>query len=390
MRILMLSKACLVGTYQRKLEELARLPDVDLTVVVPPSWRDERGVQTLERAHTQGYNLFVEPIALNGQFHLHFYPGLGRRMRQVQPDLVHVDEEPYNLATVQAMWLARRAGARTLFFSWQNLKRRYPLPFRWFERATLRWAEYAIAGNCDAMDVWRSKGYTGPMRVIPQFGVDPETFRPSPDGRAPGRGFIAGYVGRLVEEKGVDVLLRAAAALPGAWRLYIVGEGPARAGLIALARELNIAERVIFDPWIPSTRVPAYYGQLDVLVLPSRTRPNWKEQFGRVLVEAMACGVPVIGSTCGEIPNVIGDAGLIFPEEDVAALRGALERLMRDDALRAVLAARGRARVLARYTQAQVARETWEVYRELIGLPQAARSSGSTERSPARPPAFGR
>jgi glycosyltransferase involved in cell wall biosynthesis len=158
---------------------------------------------------------------------------------------------------------------------------------------------------------------------------------------------------------------------------------------MALARELGIADRVSFDPLIPSMRVPAYYSQLDALVLPSRTRPNWKEQFGRVLVEAMACGVPVVGSTCGEIPNVIGDAGLIFPEEDVNALRAALVRLMHDDSLRAGLAERGRERVLTSYTQAQVAHATWEVYRDLIGLPQSARSSGSTERSPAHPPAIG-
>jgi len=362
----MLSKACLVGAYQRKLEELAKLPDVALTVVVPPSWRDERGVQPLERAYTQGYDLVVEPIAFNGQFHLHFYPGLARRLRQVRPDIVHVDEEPYNLATVQAMWLARRAGARTLFFSWQSLNRRYPLPFRWFERTVLRWSDYAIAGNCDVATVWRAKGYTGPMRVIPQFGVDPEAFRPEPDARSPGRGFIAGYVGRLVEEKGVDILLRAVAGLQGSWRVYILGEGPARSALMTLARELGIADRVSFDALIPSTRMPAYYQQLDALVLPSRTRPNWKEQFGRVLIEAMACGVPVVGSTCGEIPNVIGDAGLVFPEEDASTLRDVLGRLMRDSALRADLAQRGRARVLAHYTQAQIARETWEVYRELL------------------------
>jgi len=388
-RILMISKACLVGAYQRKLEELARLPDVDLTVIVPPNWRDERGVQTLERAYTQGYRLVVQPIAFNGQFHLHFYPGLGRWMRQIHPDIVHVDEEPYNLATVQAIALARRAGARTLFFSWQNLNRRYPLPFRWFERAVLRWADYAIVGNADAAEVWRAKGYRGPMRVIPQFGVDPEVFRPGPDSRQPGRGFIAGYVGRLVEEKGVDVLLRAAAEMPGIWRLVILGDGPAKPGLMALARELGIADRVSFDALIPSLRMPAYYRQLDALVLPSRSRPNWKEQFGRVLIEAMACGVPVIGSTCGEIPNVIGDAGLLFPEDDMAALRQALLRLMRDEGLRADLAARGRARVLVHYTQTQVAQQTWEVYRELMGWPPVAQSTGSTARSPVGSPTYG-
>ncbi|MBM3150529.1 MAG: glycosyl transferase family 1, partial [Chloroflexi bacterium] len=75
--MLMLSKACIVGAYQKKLEELARFPDVELTVVVPPCWRDERGVMRLEREHTQGYELAVERMALNGHFHLHFYPGLG-------------------------------------------------------------------------------------------------------------------------------------------------------------------------------------------------------------------------------------------------------------------------------------------------------------------------
>jgi hypothetical protein len=102
LRILMLSKACIVGIYQRKLEEIARL-DVDLLALVPPSWRDERGETMLERAHTEGYQLETLPIALNGNFHLHFYRGLGRRIRAFRPDIVHIDEEPYNLATWQAL-----------------------------------------------------------------------------------------------------------------------------------------------------------------------------------------------------------------------------------------------------------------------------------------------
>jgi len=106
-----------------------------------------------------------------------------------------------------------------------------------------------------------------------------------------------------------------------------------------------------------------------VLVVPSRTRPNWKEQFGRVIVEAMACGVPVIGSSSGAIPDVIGDAGLIVPEGDRAALAGALRGLMSDPDRRRDLAERGRARVLARYTQAQVAAQTVDVYRSMLRIP---------------------
>ena len=370
MRVMMVSKACVVGAYQAKLEELARLPDMDLTVVVPPYWRDEQGVVELERRHTAGYDLLVEPMAFNGNYHLHLYPGLGKRINQLQPDLVHIDEEPYNVATAHALWLARRAGARSLFFSWQNILRRYPLPFRLIERYVLGRADYCIAGNQESANVWSAKGYRGPLAVIPQFGVDPDIFCPSPGLtglRATGRGFIVGYVGRLVEEKGVDLLLEALAGLVGSWRAYVLGNGPHGEALQSQAQKLGLASRVSFDRWIPSTQMPAYYRQLDALVLPSRTRPNWKEQFGRVLVEAMACGVPVVSSDCGELPNVVGDAGLVFPENRADLLTAHLARLLADPELRADLARRGRERVVALYTQAQIAARTYQVYRTVLG-----------------------
>ena len=378
MRVLMLSKACVVGAYQKKLEEMARLPELELTAVVPPYWRDERGVLELERQHTAGYELVVERMAFNGNFHLHFYPGLAKQIRRVRPDLVHIDEEPYNLATAHALWLARRAGAKSLFFSWQNLVRRYPLPFRMIERYVLSHADYAIVGNQESSQVWRAKGYQGRLAIIPQFGVDPELYTPAP--RPRGRGFVIGYVGRLVEQKGVDLLLEALSGLEGTWRVYILGSGPEREALRSQAQNLRLANRVSFDEQIPSGQMPAYYHQLDALVVPSRTRPNWKEQFGRVIVEAMACGVPVIGSDSGEIPNVIGDAGLIFPEDRVEVLRAHLARLLGDPSLQEELARRGRERALARYTQAQVAAQTYRVYRAVLAssnLPGPAPQPGN-------------
>jgi glycosyltransferase involved in cell wall biosynthesis len=364
-RVLMISKACLVGAYQRKLEEIAAFDDVELTVVTPPSWRDERGEIRLERAHLSGYTLAVEPIVFNGNFHMHFYPRLGRQFKAVRPDVVHIDEEPYNLATWHALWLARRVGARALFFSWQNIARRYPFPFSRGERWVQRNADYGIAGTQGAAAVWRAKGYTGPLAVIPQFGVDTALFTPG-GARQPGRPFVIGYAGRLVEEKGVDLLLEAASGLPGGWRLDVLGSGPAQAELETLAGRLGIANRVTYTAWTSSDRMPDFYRRVDVLAVPSRTRPNWKEQFGRVIVEAMACGTPVVGSDSGAIPEVIGEAGLVFPEDGEEALRGALARLMEDTALWARLSAKGRAWVEGRFTQAQVAAETVRVYREMV------------------------
>jgi glycosyltransferase involved in cell wall biosynthesis len=362
----MASKALVVGAYQRKLEEIATHPGIELHAIVPPSWKDDWGVTHLERAHLNGYRMIVEPLRFNGSFHLHYYPGLGRRMAEVKPHIVHIDEEPYNLATFHALWLARRGQAKTLFFSWQNIGRRYPPPFSWIERWVLRHIDYGLVGNREAVAVWQGKGFTGPLALIPQFGVDPDIFSPAEPARPSGI-FHIGFAGRLVEEKGLDLLVRAAAQVPAKTNLRLAGSGPLRDDLTRLAGVLNIGGSVEIVGPFPSTQMPDFYRSLDVLVMPSLTRPNWKEQFGRALIEAMACGVPVIGSRSGAIPEVIGDAGLLFPEGDVAALRAALTSLAEHPRLRQQLSQAGRRRVLERYTHRQIAAQTVAVYREMIG-----------------------
>ncbi|HXF60214.1 MAG TPA: glycosyltransferase [Caldilineaceae bacterium] len=366
MHVVLVSKAMVVGTYRRKAEAIARC-GVELTVLAPPAWRDRRGEQVAAPHHAAGYAFHILPIRFNGSFHLHYYPTLGRELRRLRPDLLHMDEEPYNLATYLALAEARRLKVPALFFTWQNLYRRYPPPFAWFEQANYRRAAYAIAGSQEAAAVLARKGYRGPLAVLPQFGVDPTFFRPAPDLPTAGGPLRIGYAGGLLPEKGVDLLLRACAGLAGDWRLAIVGEGSEQAALAGLAEALNIRERVSLAPRLPGEAMPGFYQGLDVFVLPSRTRPNWKEQFGRVLVEAMACGVAVVGSDTGEIPHVIGDAGLLFAENDVEALRAQLQRLLDDPAARADLAARGRDRVLAHFTMDQVAARTVEIYREILG-----------------------
>lgn len=361
----MVSKACIVGQYQKKLQALAQHPDLELTVVVPPFWRDEWGDTPVERAHTEGYTLLVERMALNGHFHLHFYPTLPQVIQRIRPDIVHIDEEPYNTATWHSLRAAKKVGARTIFFTWQNLLRRYPPPFSWIESYVFRHCDYAIAGNCEAERVLRAKSYHGPSRVIPQFGVDASHFCPGPKTPGADATLRIGFVGRFVDEKGAQVLLRAVAGLSGAWELHLLGQGPLKEQLQQRARELRIESRVRFDLPRPSAEMPAYMRGLDVLVVPSLTRSHWKEQFGRVLIEAMACQVPVIGSNCGEIPNVIGDAGLIFPENDHQALTSLIDRLRREPGLDLELGKRGRARVLANFTHERIADETLSVYRHL-------------------------
>lgn len=361
----MVSKACYLAAYRRKLVEMAALPGVDLTLIVPPFWRMGERRALLEPGEQNGYRMLVDNPALNGRFHLHFYPRLGKRISDLRPDILHIDEEPYDLVTFHAVIAARRRGAKVVFFTWQNLDRSFPPPFGLIEKFVLSRAAGAIAGNSEAAGIIRRKGYRGPMATIPQFGVDPDIFD-LPDSPGEARPFTVGFAGRLVREKGLTVLIEAISGLDGDWRLDIVGEGPLRGDIEQASRRAGVASRVRFLGGLPSQEMPAFYHGIDALVIPSLTAPNWKEQFGRVIIEAMACGVPVVGSDSGEIPNVIGDAGIVCPEGDSMALGAALIRLMRTPGLRAELSTYGRQRVLECYTHKRVAQDTLRLYEEVM------------------------
>ncbi len=379
MRVLMLSKALVSGTSQRKLEELAKCSDVQLTLVTPPYWQHDNGTKlVLEKLYLTGYRMIVTPMFCNGNYHMHFYPKLGRIMQEVQPEILHIDEEPYNLATFHAMHLAHHHKARALFFTWQNLYRNYPPPFRQMELYNYRHADAALAGNQEAVEVLRRKGYHKAIYVIPQFGFDMEIYKrtaPRPP-RIPGTPFTLGFLGRLVETKGLTTMVEALTSLPDYCQAIFVGDGPMKSVLEEEAARLGVSNRVIIRPGVPTYEAPQVLAAFDVYILPSRTFPNWKEQFGRTLAEAMACETPVIGSASGEIPHVIGDAGLVFQEGNAQELSARVRQLLDDPQLYTTLSTAGRKRVLAHYTQEQIARQTFEVYQSLLSSTSSGEKAG--------------
>ncbi len=363
MRVLLASKALVVGAHHDKLRALGANPDLDLLAVSPDRWIEQGRAQIAERPPPRGYEISYTPLALNGRYHLFWFRRLRQVVRRFRPDVLHIDEEPYNLATAIACRDAERYGIRPVFFAWQNLYRRYPPPFRWLERYVLARAD-AIVGSEAAGDVLRRKGHTRRIEVIPQFGVDPELFAPGSQPRDPDR-FVVGYAGRLVEAKGVDVLIRAVGSMGGDVTLRLAGTGPAEPDL----RRMSAAMAgVAFEGVIPSADMPAFYNGLDVFVLPTVGRPGWTEQFGRAAVEAMACGVPTVVSASGELPHVVAQAGLVTPPADAHALADVLMGLRADRARREQLAEAGRAHVVRRYTTRAVADATAAFYRRIAGV----------------------
>jgi glycosyltransferase involved in cell wall biosynthesis len=362
----MISKGLLAATYHGKLQELSGM-GVQLTLVHPPKW----GSQKPEPGPISGYEVKVLPCVFTGHNHFHFYVGLGKVINGTPWDVVHIDEEPYSLVTYQAMSSCVSRKIPTILAPSQNIYKRYPAPFSLVERYNLAHASGIIAVNSEALEVVRRKGFTHSGWVAPQFGVDPSLFCKQDRSelrRELGleRHFVIGCVGRVIEEKGLDTVLDSLALLPSDCVLAVVGSGPQRDELEEQARRLKLSNRVRWLSAVRSMEVPRFLNIFDVLVLASKTRSYWKEQFGRILAEAMACEIPVVGSDSGEIPRTLGEGGLVFPEGDANALAACLLRLMRYAELRARLGACGRERVLKYFTNTQLALITLEAYKAAV------------------------
>ncbi len=143
--------------------------------------------------------------------------------------------------------------------------------------------------------------------------------------------FVVGYFGRVEQYKGVELLVNALARFSNRdWQLSIVGTGGYEESLRQTAHNLSIDKNIVLAGAVPMEQVPRYLNACDVVVIPSCTTPTWKEQFGRVATEAMACGIPVITSDSGSLPEVVGDAGIIVAEQNSDAIFEALQRLAED------------------------------------------------------------
>jgi glycosyltransferase involved in cell wall biosynthesis len=366
MKVLVIWKALVSETYHKKLKELARFKDVELTLIVPTKWHKTY----LEKKYCSEYKIIPRKVALNGYNHLHWYPGLEKLVKQIRPDIFHIEEEHYSLVTFQAIRLAKKYNIKCLFVSWQNIFKKYPFPFSWIERYNLENADYAIAGSKEVRNVLVRKGYDNERISIIPLGADTMMFQKVESTEIKSKlgleAFTIGYLGRFVVEKGVMDLLEAVSRIKSKINLLLVGYGELRHKIVIKGRRLGIFEKIRIIDSVSSSQVSNYLNCMDCLVLPSRTTKKWKEQFGRVLIEAMSCEVPVVGSDSGEIPNVIGDSGLVFKEGDINDLYSKLELLINDVDLRMELAKKGRQRVLDNFTQERVARETYKVYKKIM------------------------
>jgi glycosyltransferase involved in cell wall biosynthesis len=386
MKLLIVSHSCTVPISQQFYAEIEQRTGWDLTIVIPALWNDEYGNQlSPQRWSSYRGKLIGIPVWKSGNIPLHTYRSwFVKLLRELEPDFIYLHQEPYAIVTLQ-VYLANRFTIQkpTSFFTWQNILKRYPTPFRQMERWVFKQTNVMFPGSYGADAVMRQKGYSGKSVLLPS-GVDPAIYYPRSDAASLKQDLVQsdhevliGYVGRIVEQKGLKTLLFALQdirELP--WRLVMVGSGGYETELDGMARSLNLTDRIQRIGYIPNPETPRYLSAFDLLVLPSETRANWKEQFGRVIIESMACQTPVIGSDSGEIPNLIQatQGGLVFAEGQPTELADRLRQLILNPDLRLKLAKTGQQSILQNYTNDRLAQRFIETVENIVQLHQQKRA----------------
>ncbi|MBV8072847.1 MAG: glycosyltransferase family 4 protein [Acidobacteriaceae bacterium] len=375
-RILAIGHSYALRVNRAIAREVAKDDDFQVTIAAPNFFQgDLRPVHC--EPEPKDSPLAVVPIPTHWTKQIHVFRYDAKSLRQLlllgQFDGVHAWEEPYIFAGYQIAKAVRQTRGHFCFRTAQSLNKHYPPPFSFFEKTVLRSSKLWIAGGKSVFENLVSRGYSRSKGRIITLAVDTAAFKPHTEPLrlqvrqelgldAP----VIGYVGRLVPAKGLRVLMKALEGIEPAlpWSLLLLGSGPMQAEIEQWARRRGWERRVRIH-LAKHDDVPRYLSAMDMMVAPSQTTRNWKEQFGRMLIEAFACGVPVIASDSGEIPFVVQDAGIIAPEKDTSAWRRGIEQLLASASLRDALRRKGFARV-REYSAAHVAGQFRGFYRELV------------------------
>lgn len=347
-----------------------KFPCDEILVLIPKKWKAtlfDIDSGDLEKYSTKNCKFIALDIFKSGNEVLYRYKfnDLAKVIKNFKPDLIHVEQGDNAFSYFQAILLAKIfcRKAKFSFFSWVNWKPKRSLKYKLFwsfiEKFNLLFSSGAIVGNEDAKKVLLNKKFKKPIKVLLQLGVNQNIFLPAKKiSRAKNN---IGFLGRLMPEKGIFLLLNAFADLVkkfDCWNLIFVGNGKSEKELKDYIVSKDLQDRVFIRSAVSHEKIPDALNEFDILVLPSYDTASWREQFGHVLIEAMSLKVPVVGSTGGYIPGVIGDAGLVFEQKNKEGLKSCLDILMQDEKLRLEFGKKGFVRYKQNFSYEIIAEKT--------------------------------
>ena len=375
LRVLFISHTYVVGVNQGKLKAIADTGEVEVALLAPSNWQalEWKRIIKLETPFPE-IKTYSTPVLFSGRVGAHIYNPwkIWQVINDFKPDVIQVEEEIFSLSALEVAFWAKLCRKPMVVFGWENQLRSLSFLRRWIRDFVMGATNLYLAGNQDGAEVMRSWNYQGQIEVMPQMGVDTELFTP-PAKKSPEdhNQVNIGFLGRLVPEKGLDILLTAVRQLQQQdldFQVTLCGSGQSETDLREAAKIQQIAERLIWRGAVPHEMAPIELSKFDVLVLPSRTIATWKEQFGHVIIEAMAMGIPVVGSSCGEIPHVIARDDLVFPEGNSVALAEILKRLICDRNWREEMGNYGIERVKHYYSHERIAQRLVEQWHKLTPI----------------------
>jgi glycosyltransferase involved in cell wall biosynthesis len=381
-RLLTIGHSYCVPGNRRLADALARTGEWDVTVAAPARFRGDFGWHVTSAAPDERCR--VRPVCahFSRPVHVMLYGRDLRALLHERWDVVHCWEEPY-VASAAQVAAAAAPSVPVVFATFQNISKPYPPPFSWFERRVVARANGIVAFGHTVRDVLESRFAELPAVAVIPPGVDTTRFAPVRSDRIrireqlgwPDDVAVVGFLGRFVPEKGLRLLMQVLDGLACPWRALVIGSGPLEGELRGWANKHG--DRVRIETTVQHAEVPRWLNAMDVLLAPSQTTARWREQFGRMLIEAFACGVPVVASSSGEIPHVVGEAGVLVDEGDVVGWREALGRTIADAGWRGILSERGRARAIARYDWGIVARQHADFFEQVIEQQVAGRGQAA-------------
>lgn len=374
MRVLVLSHSYIMKPYRRKFTLIAAKPDILVRVLTPNKWYESFQEINFTPDEQTDCEEVACPIRFSGYGSRFYYRGnIAKHFTDFKPDIIHLEEEAWSLNALQTVRLKRKYCPNSRFIFRTSLsipsKQRFgPLPI-WIEKRVFRETDIAFPLSKNAGEILKLRGYQGAQIPFPN-GVDISLFNKRDmnqlkDTLGINDCFVIGYIGRIIQMKGIDTLIEAAAKLKFPYKLLIVGKGEDKPIFESLALKYQINDKIVWIDAVPPEKVPDYLNCMNTLILPSRTTSDWVEFFGRVLIEGMACEVPVIGSNSGEIPHVIGDAGFVFTEGDATELAEKIYKIADQPTIYKTFQKRGLDRV-QEFTWETIAQRTYDVYQGLL------------------------
>lgn len=365
-RILVIDNLAVESSRRGIYRILSERYNLDIHLLVPRDWKETTRAIKCEEERGGSLAIHVSGIMFGHRAHRVLYTKLHQIVRHIQPDIILAIHAPEHYATLQILLARRflRGGFGIALFASRNIdlpKVGFPYKLA-FLNQLCDW--YTAREKVDAV-FHRPAEYGflyerySDTRVYVPHHVDCSIFKPDTKVKSNMDVVTLAYVGRLVRAKGVHLLISALAQLPRNTVLRIIGEGDEAAHLHRLAARFGVDGQIKFEEPVRYAEMPKVFNSIDILILPSIETPRWKELFGRVLIEAMACGVPLVASATGGIPEVVGDGGVLFQSENIEDLASKLNGLVASPEKRIAIGTRGRERALRLFDTQVVAGTLW-------------------------------